>query len=44
MSANWQGNFNEIRDLRFSQQCWWRFKSWRTWCCVTAEVLLDSLQ
>lgn len=23
-----------MQDLRFSQQCWWRYMSYRMWCCV----------
>jgi len=24
----------DLLDFRFSQQCWWRFKSYGIWWCV----------
>jgi len=30
--------------LRFSQWCWWRFKSSRKWCCVVSHVLPKVLK
>jgi len=30
--------------LRFSQLCWWRFKSSWKWCCVVSHVLPEVLK